>query len=452
MLQLLKQGKEAEGLFCLGEDMITNVKQSTIVQPAKDTPKEIVWLSNIDLLVPRLHTISIYFYKPNGSANFFDPRVIKEALSKVLVPFYPLAGRLRNNDAGRLEIDCNGEGALFVEAEADVALDYFGDFTPIPEFKQQLVPLADYSKDISTIPIFVAQVTKFTCGGVSLGVGTLHTVVDGLSGLHFMKEWSDLARGQDITIPPYIDRTLLRARDPPAPLFEHIEYQPAPSLNTKTSEAGLTVAMLKITREHMDIIKSKSEIVAQPNTKVKYSSYEMLGAHVWRCLCKARDLAVEQQTKMVISTDGRARLSPPLPRGYFGNGIFAATPIATVGEVLSGPLTGVAGIIHDALARMEDQYLRSALDYLELQPDIRALVRGPRTFGSPNLGIVSWGRLPIHDADFGWGRPIFMGPAVVGYEGLSFLLPSPSGDGGFSLAMALQEDHMIQFKKYLYEF
>ncbi|XP_058113177.1 shikimate O-hydroxycinnamoyltransferase-like [Magnolia sinica] len=432
--------------------MIINVKRSTVVRPADDTPIRTVWLSNVDLLVPRLHILSVYFYRPNGSSNFFDPQVLKDALSKALVPFYPMAGRLQKDDNGRMEIYCNGEGALFVEADTDAVLDDFGDFAPTMEFKR-LIPPVDYSKGLSSFPVFIAQVTNFKCGGVSLGVGTIHTVADGSSGLHFINHWSDVARGLDLTIQPFIDRTQLCARDPPTPLFPHVEYQSPPSMDGPESlkpETSPIVSLFKITRDQLNLLKSKSN--DGPHHVVKYSSYELLAGHVWQCVCKARNLPEDQKTKMSIVTDGRTRLSPPLPMGYFGNGIFAATPIATAGELMSGPLIHAAGIIKGALARMDDVYLRSALDFLEVQPDLSALVRGPRTFGCPNLGIISWARLPIHDADFGWGRPMFMGPGGVGYEGMAFVLPSPTDDGSLSLAISLQADHMVHFKKHLYDF
>lgn len=57
-----------------------------------------------------------------------------------------------------------------------------------------------------------------------------HHAADGASGLHFINTRSDMARGLDLTIPPFIDRTLLRARDPPQPQFPHVEYQPPPTL------------------------------------------------------------------------------------------------------------------------------------------------------------------------------------------------------------------------------
>ncbi|CBI25231.3 unnamed protein product, partial [Vitis vinifera] len=405
--------------------MIINVRESTMVRPAEETPRRSLWNSNVDLVVPRMHTPSVYFYRPSGAANFFDPQVMKEALSKVLVPFYPMAGRLRRDEDGRIEIDCNAEGVLFVEADTGSVIDDFGDFAPTLELRQ-LIPTVDYSGDIGSYSLLILQVTHFKCGGVSLGVGMQHHVADGASGLHFINTWSDMARGLDITIPPFIDRTLLRARDPPQPAFHHIE----------------------ITRDQLNTLKNKSK---EDGNTISYSSYVMLAGHVWRCACKARSLPADQDSKMYIATDGRSRLRPALPPGYFGNVIFTTTPVAVAGELMSKPLWYAASKIHNALARMDDEYLRSALDYLELQPDLTALVRGAHTFRCPNIGITSWTRLPIYDADFGWGRPIFMGPGGIALEGLAFALPSPTNDGSLSIAISLQEDHMKLFQKYLYE-
>ncbi|PRQ50383.1 putative shikimate O-hydroxycinnamoyltransferase [Rosa chinensis] len=261
------------------------------------------------------------------------------------------------------------------------------------------------------------QVTYFKCGGVSLGVGMEHRVADGYSGLHFINTWSDIARGLDLTIPPFIDRTLLRARDPPRPAFPHIEYQPGRSMKTPLDAAQMTstmVSIFKLTPDQLNTLKAKS--------------------YMAMCM-QARRLPDDQETKLHIATDGRSRLKPPLPPGYFGNVIFSAGPFATAGDLQSKPIWYASSCIQNTLARMDDEYLRSAIDYLEIQPDLSALVRGAHSFRCPKMGITSWVRLPIHDADFGWGRPIFMGPGGIAFEGLCFILPSASKDGSLSVAM-----------------
>ncbi|XP_049413412.1 shikimate O-hydroxycinnamoyltransferase-like [Solanum stenotomum] len=429
--------------------MKINIKESTLVKPSKPTPTKRIWSSNLDLIVGRIHLLTVYFYKPNGSSSFFDNKVMKEALSNVLVSFYPMAGRLARDEQGRIEVNCNGEGVLFVEAESDSCIDDFGDFTPCLELRK-LIPSVETSGDISTFPLAIFQVTRFKCGGVALGGGVFHTLSDGLSSLHFINTWSDIARGLSVAIPPFIDRTLLRARDPPTCSFEHVEYHPPPTLNSSkkgesTGPKSSTTAMLKFSSEQLGLLKSKSEHEG--------STYEILAAHIWRCTSKARGLPDDQLTKLHVATDGRSRLCPPLPPGYLGNVVFTATPIAKSCELQSEPLKNSVKRIHNELIKMDDNYLRSALDYLELQPDLSTLIRGPTYFASPNLNINSWTRLPVHECDFGWGRPIHMGPACILYEGTIYIIPSPNTkDRNLRLAVCLDADHMPLFEKYLYEF
>ena len=138
--------------------MEITLKESTIVRPAQDTPKGSLFNSNLDLLITRYHIPTVYYYKPNGCSNFFDPGKLKEALSKILVPFYPIAGRLGLDENGRLEIICNAEGVLFIEAETTSVMDQFiGDFTDKSEVLR-LVPKVDYSGGISSYPLLVLQV------------------------------------------------------------------------------------------------------------------------------------------------------------------------------------------------------------------------------------------------------------------------------------------------------
>ncbi|XVF35580.1 hypothetical protein REPUB_Repub18cG0158200 [Reevesia pubescens] len=437
------------------EEMEINVKGSSLICPAQDTPKERQWISNLDEVMTTYHVLLLYFYKPNGSSDFFKAQVLKEALSKTLVPFYPMAGRLGRDGSGRLEIECNAEGVLWIEAETTSAIDDLGEFVPSLKLRQ-LVPTVDYSKDTSSYPLVMAQVTTFKCGGVSLGIGTHHTLADGTSCLHFINSWSDTARGlSQIRVVPIIDRTLLRARVPPTPRFHHAEYDPPPSLSTSTSIFKLDpnpkhsyVSVFKITLDQLNTLKAKS---FNKENKATYSTYTILAAHIWRCAIKARGLSDDQPTKLYMPTNGRPRLHPPLPSSYLGNAMFTASLTALSGHLQSEPFINTIERIHGALKRMDNEYLRSALDYLQKLPDITAARRGPQTFQCPNLNIINWMRLPIHDANFGWGRPIYMGPANVVHEGKIYLLPSPTNDGSLSLVACLETSHMKLFQKHLYE-
>ncbi|XP_008223321.1 PREDICTED: shikimate O-hydroxycinnamoyltransferase-like [Prunus mume] len=440
----------------MAEKVTVRVRESTMVKPAEEsTPRSPLWLSNSDLMFPPFHISTVYFYRPSSEHNFFDVGVLKQALSKALVPFYPLAGRLKLNDQSeRLEIDCNAEGVLFVVAESSSALDDFGNFAPTPDFNK-LIPTVDYS-EISLYPILVLQVTYFKCGGASLGVGMEHRIVDGTSGLHFVNTWSDIARGDLSNIkPPFMDRTLLRARDPPQPAFPHIELQPFPQMKLATDHLQSTItttttSIFRLTQEQLKILKAKlEEDGGNINNTIKYTTFEILAGHIWRCVCKARKVPDDQDTMLVITIDGRSRLKPTLPPHFFGNAISKAVQIAAAGDIQSKPTLYATSCVHDTLVRTDDDYFRSFLDYLELH---NSRVPKPNPFiWSPNLWINSWVRLPIHDADFGWGRPIFMGPGEAPVDGYCTILPSATNDRRLSVCISLNSEHMESFSKLLYD-
>ncbi|PQM40910.1 shikimate O-hydroxycinnamoyltransferase [Prunus yedoensis var. nudiflora] len=248
-----------------------------------------------------------------------------------------------------------------------------------------------------TLYIYV-QVTYFKCGGVSLGVGMEHRIADGVSGLHFVNTWSDIARGDLKHInPPFLDRTLLRARNPPQPAFPHIEFQPSPQMKLASdllqSTTNATTSLFRLTQEQLNILKSKFKEDGGKNINtMKYTSFEILAGHIWRCACKARKLPDDQDTRLFIGIDGRSRLQPPLPPGFFGNAVFRAPQIAATGDLVSKPTWYATSCVHDALVRMDDDYLRSFLDYLELHLSSLSELVKPPLVGSVNLWINSWVR------------------------------------------------------------
>ncbi|XP_062090006.1 shikimate O-hydroxycinnamoyltransferase-like [Humulus lupulus] len=428
-------------------------KESSMVKPAEKTPRRRLWLSILDMMInSHTHVPILYFYRSNnGASNFFDANILKQALSKVLVPFYPIAGRLRLDGGGRTEIDCNEEGVLFVTAETTAVIDDLGDFAPSQELRR-LTPTVDYSLGISSYPLLLSQVTYFKCGGVSLGIGFNQQLADGPSAFHFIESWSKIARGLDITIPPFLERTLLRPRNPPQPSFHHIEYQPHHQQDF--TKVVTKVACFKLTKEQLNTIKAKAKEDVNTNNTTKLSTYETFAAHIWKCVCQAREQSDDQQTTLYFPISGRFsnRLQPPLPPGYFGRGIFAAASMAKVGDLKTKPLSYAASCIHKDLEKMDNDYLRSSIDHLELHPNASSLRHGPHTYSCPNLRIISWVRLVNYDVDFGWSRPIYIGPGGIMYEGKSYVIPCLGNDGSLLVHIALQPQHITAFEILFYQY
>lgn len=129
-------------------------KATELVIPAGPTPRELKRLSDIDDQNGlRFHIPVIQFYRCDTSMSGRDPAaVVRDAVARALVHYYPFAGRLRELECRKLAIDCTGEGVLFIEANADVRLEHFGDAlqTPFPGLEELVFDVPGSSEVLGT--------------------------------------------------------------------------------------------------------------------------------------------------------------------------------------------------------------------------------------------------------------------------------------------------------------
>ncbi|KAJ1289721.1 hypothetical protein BS78_02G186100 [Paspalum vaginatum] len=420
---------------------------SELVAPSEPTPRRALWLSNLDLAARNGYTPTVYFFRrPSGGCgdrppDFFSADVLRAALARALVQFYPFAGRLRAGRGGRAEIDCNAAGSLFVAARSEAALDDFEGFAPSKAMNDMFVP--KYDSAGPDAPLLLLQVTFFRCGGVALGTAMHHFVIDGRSAFHFIRTWAGIARGDTAAVvPPSLDRTPLRARPLQAVLFDHThEY------GGRTSAAAARTGHIKPEYASAILLVTGAQAAALRARAGAVSTFRALVAHIWRCACAARALAPDAESRLYTMVDMRARLSPPLPDTFFGNAVVRTSVSARVGDLLTNPLGFGARRLLGATGH-GDEYARSLLDYLETA-DLAALPRGglPAT----DLRVISWLGMPSYDADFGWGEPALLAPALMYYTGFVYLLSCPGKCGDVAVAAALEPERMARFKELFFE-
>ncbi|MQL91303.1 hypothetical protein Taro_023913 [Colocasia esculenta] len=425
---------------------LVKVVDSCMVVPEVETPKHRLWLSNLDLHAVSGYTANITVYRFNGASDFFCREKLKASLSKALVPFYPLAGRLVRGNDGRPEVNCNAEGVLFLVAETDSTVDEFGDFIPTPEIRKMLVPAVPSSEPPCIV--LLLQVTFFRCGGVTLGVAIHHTIVGGPSAGHFINTWAGITRGAENLLPPFLDRGLLRARSPPKVLIEHPFYR----LPQKTQEPPATEAKPACSTATFHLSEDQVAALKSTSGHTHLGTFKAVVAYVWRCFCKARGLADDEETSLRFAVDARNRLDPPLPKCFFGNSSFRTEVVAKAGAIVSESLECSANRIHEVTSSLGDEHVRSLVDLLEQrrQEDFTELdslvLRRPAT----SLYAVSWLGLPIFETDFGWGKPILVRRVSVPSSGMVYILHNPSSKGGVSLIMSLETECMPAFEKAFY--
>lgn len=252
--------------------------------------------------------------------------------------------------------------------------------------------------------------TRFKCGGFALGLAMNHCMFDGLGAMEFVNSWAETARGAaELTVPPFLDRTLLRARDPPVISFEHHEFEEIPDVSDTAAlyaDQELLYRSFCFDPDRLERVRALALAGAGDDlVGGRCTTFEALSGLVWRARTRALGLAPEQRTKLLFAVDGRRRFEPPLPRGYFGNGIVLTNAVATAGELLSSPPSRAAGLVQAAVRMVTDGYMRSAVDYFE---ETRA-----RPSLASTLLITTWSRLAFHGADFGWGAPAMSGPVTL---------------------------------------
>ncbi|WJX53878.1 histone H3.1 [Trifolium repens] len=420
-----------------------NIKlgEPTLVLPAEPTKKGLYYLSNLDQNIA-YPVRTIYCYKHYSKGNEDVTKVIKDSLSKILVHYYPMAGRLTISSEGKLIIDCTEEGVVFVEAEANCMMEDLGDMTKPKniEILRKLVYDIPNAKNLLEIPPLLIQVTKFKCGGFVLGVNVNHCMNDGISAMQFVNSWSDIARGLDLKILPFLDRTILKPRNPPQIDFPHHEFAEIEDLSNTNKliheEEEMVYKSFYFNQNKLELLKKKATENGIVN---KCSTFEVLSAFVWRARTKTLNVHPNQEMKLLFAVDGRSKFAPQIPKGYFGNAIILSNVMCKAGELLKNPLSFSVEVIKNSIEMVTDSYMRSAIDYFEVKRSKPSL--------TSTLLITTWTRLSFHEADFGWGKPRSFCPVTLPQKEVILFLPYGENTRSINVFVGLPASTMKIFEK-----
>ncbi|KAF9592896.1 hypothetical protein IFM89_018612 [Coptis chinensis] len=381
--------------------MTFTVTRSTgvIVQPSESTPSGTLNLSVIDRLPNlRLNVQTLHVFRHGHETA----RVIREALSKALVPYYPLAGRLKESPYGDLQIYCSGEGVWFVDAFTDCSLEsvkYLDNVPMIPN--DNLLPTPP-PETCSLDPLVQIQVTHFTCEGFVIGVTFCHSVCDGLGAAQFLNTVGEFARGftHHRTLPVWHRETI------PAPAWlAHALREPKLSLpppSPLSPSDQLEHASFDISIDQIYWLKNEFlELTG------KYcSTFDVVAASLWRHRTRAIRLETDTSVKLVFFANTRQFLDPPLPEGFYGNCFFPVTVTISSGWLVEASNAQAVKLIREAKARLPTTF-RNWLKNDQLDDSEDA-------FASPleytTLFISEWSRLGFNQIDYGWGHPLHVLP------------------------------------------
>ncbi|GMH24411.1 hypothetical protein Nepgr_026254 [Nepenthes gracilis] len=417
------------------------VKQGkpALVPPADKTEKGTYFLSNLDQNIA-VTVRTIYCFKSEEKGNEKAEEVMMEALAKVLVHYYPLAGRLGISSEGKIVVNCTGEGAVFVKAEADCRMEAIVDATkPDPVALGKLVYDIPGATNILEMPPVVAQVTTFKCGGFVLGLCMNHCMFDGIGAMEFVNSWGETARGLPLSIPPFLDRSILKARIPSQIGFQHHEFAEIKDISGTSELYKEEMQYRSFCFDSKILEKLKTNAMKDGTLDKCCTTFEALSGFVWRARTHALKLKPNQLSKLLFAVDGRPKFNPPLPKGYFGNGIVLTNSICPAGELVKNPVSFAVGLVQKSIGLVTEGYMRSAIDYFETTKARPSL--------SSTLLITTWSRLSFHRTDFGWGEPIVTGPAALPEKEVILFLSDGKERKSVNVLLGLPTSAMTTFEE-----
>ncbi|KAG6650359.1 benzyl alcohol O-benzoyltransferase-like [Carya illinoinensis] len=422
-----------------------------LIAPAKPTPYEFKQLSDIDdQETLRCQIPVIQFYRHDPSMQGRDPvKVIREALAQTLVFYYPFAGRLREGPGRKLVVECTGEGAVFIEADADVTLEQFGDALrpPFPCLEELLFELPGSGR-ILHCPLLLIQVTRLKCGGFIFGLRFNHTMCDAAGLVQFMTAVGELARGAGApSVLPVWQRHLLNARDPTCLTCTHREFDEV--IETKggtiTPLEDMAIRSFFFGRTEVSAIRRFVPHHLSQST----TAFEVIIACLWRCRTIALQFDSNEEVRMMSVVNAHKKFNPPLPSGYYGNVIAYPAAVTTAGKLCENTNLGYAlELVRKAKKEVNEEYLRSVADLMVIRG--RPVLTVVGTFLVSDNTLAGYGKV-----DFGWGKPAYGGPAeclVCSIPRMgSFYIPckNSKGEEGIAVGICLPVPAMEIFVKEL---
>uniref|UniRef100_A0A2N9FD51 Uncharacterized protein n=1 Tax=Fagus sylvatica TaxID=28930 RepID=A0A2N9FD51_FAGSY len=356
-----------------------------IIKPSSPTPTHLrnYQLSFLDQINPPVYISSIFFYTNNEAYAYAKSNKLKQSLSDVLMRYYPLAGRVKDN----LIVDCNDEGVLYCEAHVKCRLSDIVAVPNPPEFKKFLPSDIDGTHHL----VFVVQVNYFTCGGIAIGACISHKIADGTSFFMFMKSWAATARGDESDkYPQFQLSTLFPPRSTALSGFE--------------PETGMTKEKLVLKRfvfssSSIAALKAKYEESSSLENRVHPSRVEALSAFIWNqyvASTKEKFGPEKAQSSVIFSTEEHYDL---------------------VGKVRAA----IGKINMDFVKKLQE-----GNEHLDSMKEISGKVMKKDLLP---LSFTSFCRFPVYEVDFGWGSPMWVGWVSLPFKNLVTFIPTKYGDG-----------------------
>ncbi|XP_055814704.1 stemmadenine O-acetyltransferase-like [Solanum dulcamara] len=414
------------------------ISKEILIKPCTPTPIEFRHynLSYLDQIIPPIFMPLVYFYPASDLfSNTERSDKIKLSLSEALAKFYPLAGRVVDN----LYVDCNDEGVPYVEVVVKCNLaDIISN--PIPNELNKFIPYElDEVKDVG----LVVQVNFFECGGMAIGIGISHKLADAASCFMFINTWAAIACRQCHLSPFFDSATLFPPKDASLVRDVCLEIQ-RENILTK-----------RFVFSNSDISALRDEYADQ---RMKGSVFERIGLRPSRILALSaflwsRFMATVHSERdpnkiyaVTHSVNLRGRTDPPLPESLFGNIMRSAFVVPFFDKGSEDEVFEFMNQMRESIQEINNNFVsqlrkndQQHLNFLQERANDK------RKGHMALLSFTSLCKFPLYEADFGWGKPIWVGSARLATKNIIGFMDTKLGDG-VEAWVNLEADDMAKFE------
>ncbi|KAK7246930.1 hypothetical protein RIF29_41801 [Crotalaria pallida] len=431
------------------------------IRPSASTPPNlrVYPLSAIDNILPLYYVPLIYFYphQPHqydtnndddddfSSSQFCDKiAMLKKSLSKVLSIYYPLAGRLRDNKS----IECNDQGVTFLVTRLNKKLSEILH-NPVKALLNPLFPdelsWSDLSSNASLLAI---QINFFACGGIAISVCMSHRFGDISTLFNFVNDWATLNRDS------CEERNLIfPVLDAGASTFPQGDF---PDFPQSTDAKQNTIVSRRFVFEGSKIETLKAMVPSSSSSSNKVvenpTRVQVVIALLYKCIVSALRLT-PKNTSFKVSVNLRKRVVPPLHEKSTGNIVWTFNPsnqFTDKKEPLE--LHELVTEIREGLCEFCDKKIKNfgevsfVNEYLK---KTHSLPQEKEASTSCDISkeketmflFTSWCRYSMYEADFGWGKPMWVTTSDCPNKNHIALMDTRDGNG-IEVLVNLEEEDM----------
>ncbi|VFR01149.1 unnamed protein product [Cuscuta campestris] len=414
----------------------------TSVGPGNVTGQDVAYEpSNVDLAM-KLHYLRGVYYLEGPAFEELTVLKIKEPLFTLLNQYYVVCGRLRRAEppSSRPYIKCNDCGVRFIEACCRKTLDEWGEIKDAA-LENLLTPRGVIGPELFFSPPVWIQLTKFKCGGVSLGLCWAHILGDVSSAVKFMNMFGKVIGGLKLEPPVSVAHSLHKATAHQD--SANAVVGPLSIKKVSPPVGDHWIIANNSTMQSLSFYVSPSQLGHMKSViGGDYGPFELISSILWRAVGRHRK-GPEPRVVTVCKKGPETREDSHVSNSQLISTVRVGDDFSAVGEA---DLSELARLVKhggggEELGKIDEAVEREG-------GNIDVVLYGAK------LTLVNMEDVEFYEFEWRGHKPIGVSYQIdgVGDEGCVLVLPGPCGGGdgeGRVVRVVLPEDEVVELKSEL---